>query len=515
MQHPRLRQEARDLGGDFAATYMSLRNLRMVVSKQPQAACEAFVDLVGRELADIRHAGQTHARLMYREAALCLAATAQGAHNPQVADQAWKSLRRRVLDGRGDGRFAAAEAMGCMDLDIPEVCEAIPDVDPPRADLADVLKQAGAEGRPEWRGRTLVAPAGESLVCLKALRRGEDPACLAREAWWSLWAAERMPDADFRPPRPLEPPELGLVRVRDLNGRAGALHESGLVLAYRAEADYFRYPNDDRPGGPPPPEDFLAVMERSARHAGRLISLGAAHAALIPLFHNRVQGHRRDDEGRYQWRRLGRLDRWLESCKHPNFGPTGIRDFEHLVPAGRGVSLYRETVAQVMSLLLVAGSFFRAREPGLRGLDPDGEPVDARRLFDRRLLCKAVHAVLEGFHTGLAGRPLLEQPLDADELAGRMIEEMGVDRHMVEHLRVTDQQGMDDETFRAFLQSHGLSPAQAARRRRGLEDIPLLTGPHLGPFNGSMSLPELVEFSAAAAALCLAARRRVAVSDKG
>lgn len=41
---------------------------------------------------------------------------------------------------------------------------------------------------------------------------------------------------------------------------------------------------------------------------------------------------------------------------------------------------------------------------------------------------------------------------------------------------------------------------------RGREDIPLLTGPHLGGFNQAISLPELTAFAATGAARCVAAR---------
>ncbi len=514
MQNPRLRQEARGLGTDFAATYMALRNLRMVVGKAPESACADFVDLVGRELLDERHAGQTHARLMYREAALCLAATAQHAPAHELSGRAWRLLRRCALESRGRSRLAAAEAMGCMDLDLPSVAEDIPETSPPTMKMQDVLSAASASGRPAWRGRTLAAPAGDGLVCLKVLRRGEDPRSLAREGWWSAWLAERMPDEDFRPPCPLDVADLGLVRLTGLIGCPDVPHESGLALAYRAESDYFRYPNDDRPGRLPDPEAFLAMMERGARHAGRLISLGVVHTALIPLFHNRVQAHRRDDEGRYQWRRLGRLDRWLESCRHPNCGPTGLRDFEHVEPIRPGVALFHEAGAQMLSLLLAAGSYFRAREPSLRGLDAQGEPVDARGLFDRGLLAQAIQAVLQGYCLGVTGRELTQTPLDVDALAGRMIGGRGVDRYRTEHLRVVDQQAMDAPAFRAFLRGHGLSEGQAASRLRGAADIPLVTGPHLGPFNGSLSLPEIVEFAAAGAALSLAGRIRRFPDDR-
>jgi hypothetical protein len=83
---------------------------------------------------------------------------------------------------------------------------------------------------------------------------------------------------------------------------------------------------------------------------------------------------------------------------------------------------------------------------------------------------------------------------------------MGVDRHMVEIVRVADQEAMDDAAFAAFLAGRGLPPEEVAGHRRGEKDIALPTGPHLGEFNGPISAPELITFTAVAAAKCVAGR---------
>ncbi|MDK2955277.1 MAG: hypothetical protein PWQ57_773 [Desulfovibrionales bacterium] len=515
MQHPRLQQEALGLGGDFTAVYMSLRNLRMVVDKHPDAPCHDFVERVSRELMDVRHAGQTNARLMYREAALCLAIAAQRSPDPAVADQAWEALLHCVFECRGVNRTEATAALGEMELDIPRVRERIPRLHPPQAELPRLMDQTGATGPPSWHGRTLIWPSGKNVICLKVLRREEQLIQLARESWWSTWLGEHVPDEDFRPPSPLDVAPLGLILAPGLEGCPNPQHESGAALIYRASPDYFHYPNDERPGMLPDPESFLAMMERAARLCGRTISLGAVHTAIVPLFHNRIQVQRRHDAGVYRWRRPGRLDRWLDSCRHPNFGPTGLRDFEHMKSARSGRNLFTAAVEHMIGLLLTAGSYFRAKNPHLRGFDADGRPVDARDLFDPRLLAQAVKTVVEGYQRGVAGAEPAVLPLGIDALVERMIEEMGVDRHMEEFLRVEDQLAMDEETFLATLYRHGLSPEEAAGRVRGEQDIPLLTGPHLGRFNGTMCLPELVEFSSVSAALCLSVKRRRAAPSSG
>ena len=82
-------------------------------------------------------------------------------------------------------------------------------------------------------------------------------------------------------------------------------------------------------------------MGRAALLLGWLAGRGIVHEAAIPLFHNRVQRDRREDGGVYDWRLPGRLDRWLASALHPNFGLSGLRDFEHLASLERTSRLYR------------------------------------------------------------------------------------------------------------------------------------------------------------------------------
>lgn len=71
-------------------------------------------------------------------------------------------------------------------------------------------------------------------------------------------------------------------------------------------------------------------------------------------------------------------------------------------------------------------------------------------------------------------------PLNWEALTERMIEEMGVDRHMEEVLRMADLTGMDEKTFRCFLVERGYTEAEASKNKRGEKDITLLTDPHLG-----------------------------------
>jgi hypothetical protein len=281
-----------------------------------------------------------------------------------------------------------------------------------------------------------------------------------------------------------------------------------VAIAFKTSAAYFTYPNDSRPERRPTPAAITAIMARNARQMGVLASQGILHTAPIPLFHNRIQRHRRDDGGRYQWYRGGRLDRWLTSCAFPNMGETGLRDFEHLEPhCGSSERLFREIGSHFLSLLLVTGAYFRSAAPRQVGQEADGRPVDARDLFDTQLLERLVRVSFSSYFQGFTGRLAAPDPgIDLAHLCRRMVAEMGRDRHMIEILRAVDQEEMAEATFVQFLREGGMSEASIARQKRGATDIELMSGPHLGDFNRQTSLPELTDAVAVMAALCMEGR---------
>lgn len=506
------------LGDDFTGSYLAVRRIAELAETRPEAVAGQTVDALGLMLAEARHAEKTQAPVLYRDAAAVLAGLTGPGRDPGLAARSLRALER-ALAAPGRPRMAAAEALGCLPLDLqghePEVTET---ASPPSTRLGDVMRagEARADGPPPvFRGRTLVLEAeGDRLLAVKLLRQGEDPHGLALEAAWMEALAPLAATFPERCeiPRPLRFSGSAVIAVPDApeppSGRAAHGRQA---LAYLCPRDYFAYPNDTAPSGRGPfldGPDFVRAMARSARLLGSLAGAGIIHEAAIPLFHNRVQRQRRQDAGLYDWRRLGRLDRWLESARHPNFGLSGPRDFEHLA-AYRGPSslLYKALGDHFLSLALVAGSYFRFKDPARVGLEANGQAVDARDLFDPELLAEVLDHVFDGYYAGFGGRPRTgPRPFDAAALAGRMIEEMGQDRHMVEMLRVADQEAMTDEAFRDFLVSRGMSVEEAAGLERGAGDVSLATGPHLGEFNGRVSLPELCEFAACAAAACVAGR---------
>jgi len=120
-----------------------------------------------------------------------------------------------------------------------------------------------------------------------------------------------------------------------------------------------------------------------------------------------------------------------------------------------------------------------------------------------------IREIFRNYYSGVTGSQAsipLPLPLDADRLVERMIEEMGVDRHMTELLRRADQKALSDSQFFGFLQERGYNTEQREGIIRGEKDILIKSGPHLGDFNRQISLPELIEAVAAMSAVCVAGR---------
>ncbi|MCF8044982.1 MAG: hypothetical protein K9J83_03895, partial [Desulfarculaceae bacterium] len=179
-----------------------------------------------------------------------------------------------------------------------------------------------------------------------------------------------------------------------------------------------------------------------------------------------------------------------------NIAFSGLRDFEHLEFVDRTRTLKRCIGEHLLSLILVAGSFFRNRNPGLKGYDAQGAPADARHLFDPALLENILHDIIHSYGAAFAGWSRENRFSEEIKLlAGELIREMGVDRHMEEVLRIEDQNRMDTEHFRNFLLSRGIGEKDLAAHEtgKGRENLSLSTGPHLGGFNQTISTPRLID----------------------
>lgn len=506
---------------DFAGTYMAVANLDHAVRTAPEHVGESAVEALAELFFRRVHIGQRQAYFLYRKAARTIATVIVSTTDPAVASIARAALKTIVNIQEGPAHKAAAEALGMLPFSFPanrsfQRCSRPTVVRIPQVRWETLLQKAGLkENSSYWRmGRSLVFQTGtDQLVVIKTETDMSRAADLEREARWM----EHLPEISRHFPVRFDIPEPIRVNGKYVCSVAGCptlISDPGrkanrcLAICFTTVCDYFVYANDYRLDYRSRDEGFIETLTRNAWLLGRLASLGIVHTAPIPLFHNRVQRHRRNDAGLYEWFREGRLDQWLRSCQFPNMGKSGTRDFEHMeVFSGSSAELYRVVGSQIFSLALVAASYFRNKDITAQGRTENGKSVDARDLFDRDLLIQAVCAVFTSYYHGFTQREYENEfPFDAGRLADRMIEEMGVDRHMEEVLRLTDQQRMTAEAFVMFLSERGYSEDQIAGFQQGKADISILTGPHLGGFNQRISLPELIHYTAGTTATCIADR---------
>ncbi|MBI9109752.1 SidJ-related pseudokinase [Maridesulfovibrio ferrireducens] len=499
---------------EFCAAYMDLRNLRGILQKSPDCADYEIIKAVWDVIIEQRYSDQTMSRLLYRECSKSLAAVGASCTDSELSSQA---LSLQVQAASTCSEHASIEASGGLGVLPFELV--LPDSPAkfsgrsPSISWNELLKAGEVTGEPVFSGRSaVIQSAGDNQIfTIKIARAGELPAGLHLEGKWmeKLFDDAQSCSVRFDCPRPFSVSGQIVFKITDLpeDGPVN-LHKEGYAMAYHAHSDYFVYPNDDREGRRTGPQDFLEIMSRNSYIMGWLAGRGIVHDAPIPLFHNRVQAIRRTDEGVYQWHRFGRLDRWLESCRFPNFGLSGLRDFEHLQVMKPGSDkFYRAVGSHFMSILLVIGSWFRAQNPELCGLDENDEPVDARALFDPEFFEKAVMSCFGEYYRGFTGIEFQHEiDLHPAKLVKCMIDEMGVDQHMFEVMRVVDQDILEDQEFRDYLLKYGMAPEKVVIITKGEADIPLVTGPHLGDFNGAISLPEIIEWSAMAAGCCIAAK---------
>jgi hypothetical protein len=507
---------------DFTAVYYAVYHLRTLLDAHPRAADKATVSVLEALLKRDDFAGQRQGLFLFRQAALTLVSIMVRNHGEAggaeaLGRQARESLHRVLADVWGHAHRAVAESLGSLPVAVsgpsPET-DTHPGGHTDRTlplDMDRLLARHGLKigGPPRAMGRSRIFKlAGDPrILVLKATRPGEAPGSLINEVCWMHRLRRIRFPVRFDIPLPLNQEGVRLFRLKRLPGSPG--QRCGYGILFLVHPDYFTYPAGAG-SEPMAGAEFKDLMERNAWLLGRLTSLGVVHTAPIPLFHNRVQADRRRDGGRYEWFRAGRLDRWLASCDYPNLGMSGLRDFEHLVSiSDREENLYRHIGAHFLSLFLVLGAFFRGRAAHRRGTDEAGTPVDARHLFDPALLSDLIETIFTAYYQGFVGTPFTDPiPLNLPELVLAMVEEMGVDRHMEEVLRIPDQEIMSDAEFQGFLKMRGISDDRIGNLTRGAADIVFQSGPHLGEFNRPISLPELIRAVETFSALCMADRYR-------
>ncbi len=501
---------------DFQGTYMAVKSLVNGIMSCPESVTERTVNALAGVIESKRFESQKQSFFLYREACEALVHildVAEKDHHPAcmiiplMEKVLWQSINNR--------HRAVAEVLGALPLKIqgPSQKSDSSYTEISFQELISELKITDSN-KMQWQGRSLL---GESFLMktgvIKFVRKDEDPFKIIIEPWWMNFLKTGLPsyDVKFDIPVPFMKNGRYLLKIKNIPYSISVkdnLHPGYFAIAYTATKQYFNYPNGKTFQKKRIKEQELKkIFMNNAWLLGRLSSLGIVHTALIPLFHNRVQQERRDDGGIYQWERGGRLDQWLESCRYPNFAVSGLRDFEHLKSLETSKKLHHYIGSHLLSLILVLGSCFRNIKPDARGFDSRGNPVDTRYLFDRDLFDEIVNIIINMYYQGFTGRCIENKYFSFPvELINRLIDEMGVDHHMEEILRIDDQNRMDMDEFTKFLLTRGMGMDEIASCEKGRKDIRILTGPHLGGFSERISVPELIDFIFSCAALCVSGR---------
>ncbi|MCG8471388.1 MAG: SidJ-related pseudokinase [Desulfobacterales bacterium] len=480
----------------YNSLFLAAGSLETACQENPEHLSTKGVNLLLSTLKDPRFESRKTALFFYGRLAKILTQSAQclGPEHP-ISGQALVGLRQAIAPSTGHRHLALCAAAGLLapktsPFSAPENPETPTKVSVTQLlDLAHMPKKS----EPTLNGRSLCFNHQDKTLVIKAARQGENPAGLAQEWHWMRALNQHGASTHIgHIPQGLGSP---LVHLTD----NGLPIPTPIATCFVTIPSYYRYPNE--PTAPMETPDAIQSLKQAARAFGYLAGKGLCHTAAVPLFHNRVQANRREDQGIYLWQKGGRLDRWLESCRYPNFGESGLRDFEHMKRAPEMITgeLYQTMGDQILSLLLVAGSHFRSL--GGPSAFPPFAPEkrdDFRPLFQKRELAIMLRGIMDGYHEGFTGDSKA-CPLDTfheEKLAALMVEEMGQDLYMEEVLRARDQKNMDSRAFIDFLTSRGLNHQKALAFTQGNEDIHLHTGPHLGRFNRKISCPEILEFTA-------------------
>ncbi len=499
---------------DFSAAYLAVQYLFLHIKKSLDSIRDQTIDALFSVLRSQLYESQKQAFFLYKEAADALIHISTDITHP-LSFSVLSSLQDLLVSSAGKKHRAVSEALGSLPLNI--IC---PDIEEKHsAEISSIsfdscLASQGIQDIKScrWQGRTLIyqLKCGK-IACIKFARTRENVRELISEADWLSFLNANPPcrETDFFVPIPVcihNHYLFKLNQVPDFILNNQDIHPDCLAIMFIAEKNYFHYANepchfqDQR-------ETIKEVYRRNAWLLGKLTSMGIIHTAIIPLFHNRAQQFRRQDHGLYIWEQGGRLDKWLESCRYPNFAKSGLRDFEHLTPLKKTKELRHFIGEHLLGFILVMGSFFRNKAPGKKGSDEKGNPLDLRNLFDKPLFIELITEVVQSYYHGITGLLPKNLPKFLNEsLIDSLIENMGIDHHMEEILRIQDQINMSDNDFQKFLLSRGYDRHLLETIHKGEKDIILNTGPHLGDFNQPISVPELIEFLFCLSSLCVSDR---------
>ncbi len=493
---------------DFSAAYMAVQYLRTHIGSHPHTNTGQTIEALTGLIESNQFAKQKQVLFLYREAADALVMMARQIHLP-ISAAIIPRLQALLTTARGRRLRAIGQALGKLPVTFKG---SVPDTGPLAGQtlvslpsLMNKLKMP-SDSQSVWQGRSLILQSGNGkLGVIKFATSTANAADLIQEALWMdfLNLNRICPTTRFHVPCPVKLHNSFLFKISSVLPRGGPeFPQEKIAIAFCTCATYFDYPNEKPTQKGYTPNQVKEIFFRNARLLGRLTSMGIFHTALIPLFHNRVQQGRRNDNGAYLWEHGGRLDQWLDSCRFPNFAASGLRDFEHLIHSKTSGQLGHYIGEHLLSFVLVIGSFFRNQDPSRRGLEKDLSPCDTRDLFNPDLFSDLLAGVTAHYFKGICGNELpMGYQFPLGQLVKDLIEAMGQDKNMEEMLRIQDQNDMDEQRFIQFLENRGVTDAGAIPQ--GEKDIVLMTGPHLGGFNQPISIPGLTDFIFRFSSLCV------------
>ncbi|MBU0970811.1 MAG: SidJ-related pseudokinase, partial [Proteobacteria bacterium] len=378
---------------DFSAAYMALQYLCTRMETFPDSITETTLDALIFLIESDRFDSQKQVLFLYAEAALALIRMAQNIRVP-VAERIIPQLQEILVTARGKRQRAVAQALAKLPVrlriqpNLPEVAS------PPLTISLENLLACFPDHDPlsgKWQGRSLtVRTRDKGVGTIKFANSETNLAELTNEILWMdfLQSYPISPLSGFHVPCPVKVKGRFLFEINPisdslLNDKPACFMP--VAIAYYAQARYFEYPNENVVENNFSNDQIKEIFFRNAHLLGNLTARGIIHTALIPLFHNRVQQGRRNDNGAYLWEQGGRLDQWLDSCQYPNFAASGLRDFEHLIRMDDSKSLGHYIGEHILSFVLVIGSYFRNKAPLKRGAKESTGPCDTRDLFDKAL----------------------------------------------------------------------------------------------------------------------------------
>ncbi len=496
-------------GESYTSHFMLVKHIQHTIKKEPSRITPHVIEILEQILKERDHDKEKLSTFLFRECAETLVYICVKGQD-ELKKHSYNILKSFSINLLNIRSLPCSRALGMLPCNIKkyqsispteeDISQKIYELSSPQ-EIIDLLGPC-QNIKKLWMGRSYLHIMGEKIVVFKFVKKQEGIESLLEEAAWMLYLHKNKRNS-LKIPTPIERKGHFLFSSREWNSP---------FICFVVDKSYYIYPNgrglnDYYPSW----EEFLYILKRGAYLLGDLTSQGIIHTCPIPLFHNRIQISRREDRGIYLWERGGRLDRWLHSSLYPNIGKWGIRDLEHLqFYQGNQRELFRHIGTHILSLLLMAGSYFRMREPKKIGLNKEGNPYDMRRLFSKNKMQEVIHSIVKSYFTGFVGEQMPSLKFEGmGDFVEKLIQEMGVDRHMTEFLRIRDQEEMSQEEFEKFLRLHGYTPHQITEIKKGEKDISLLTGPHLGEFNGRISVPEIIPFLAGVAGMVISSKHLI------